>query len=208
MKVLLIGAGGHAKSCIACLEPLGIEIVGLIDRPELVGQKINGYEILGTDEDLPRFKSAVDGFLIAVGQLETASARVRLFKRLEEIGGNMPVIVSGDAFVDRTAEIGKGTIVMHHALLNASATVGVNGIINSAAIVEHDAAIGDHVHIATGAIVNGGCRVGNQTFIGSRATLRNGVAVGDNVVVGAGSVVVKDITQPGVYAGNPAKRLR
>ena len=34
------------------------------------------------------------------------------------------------------------------------------------------------------------------------------VSICDQVVIGAGSVVTKDITEPGIYAGNPAKKLR
>ena len=34
------------------------------------------------------------------------------------------------------------------------------------------------------------------------------VTVCDDVVIGAGSVVTKDITEPGTYVGNPARRLR
>ena len=49
--------------------------------------------------------------------------------------------------------------------------------------------------------------VGNNVSIGSNATLLP-VSICDNVVIGAGSVVTRDITAPGVYAGNPAKLLR
>ena len=49
--------------------------------------------------------------------------------------------------------------------------------------------------------------LGNNVFIGSNATILP-VKICDNVVVGAGSVVTKDIAKPGVYAGNPAKKLR
>jgi len=34
------------------------------------------------------------------------------------------------------------------------------------------------------------------------------IKICDNVVVGAGSVVTKDIDEPGIYAGNPAKLIR
>jgi acetyltransferase-like isoleucine patch superfamily enzyme len=50
-------------------------------------------------------------------------------------------------------------------------------------------------------------QVGNRVSIGSNATLLP-VRICDDVVIGAGSVVTKDITQPGVYAGNPARLLR
>lgn len=49
--------------------------------------------------------------------------------------------------------------------------------------------------------------IGNNVSIGSNATILP-VAICDNVVIGAGAVVTKNITQPGVYAGNPAKFAR
>ena len=50
-------------------------------------------------------------------------------------------------------------------------------------------------------------KIGNHVSIGSNATILP-VNICDNVVIGAGSVVTKDITEPGIYAGNPAKMLR
>jgi acetyltransferase-like isoleucine patch superfamily enzyme len=50
-------------------------------------------------------------------------------------------------------------------------------------------------------------RVGARVSIGSNATILP-VQICDDVVIGAGAVVTKSITQPGIYAGNPARRLR
>ena len=52
-----------------------------------------------------------------------------------------------------------------------------------------------------------GTTIGNRVSIGSNATILP-VSICDDVVVGAGAVVTKDITQSGVYAGNPARLLR
>ncbi|MCF7885415.1 MAG: N-acetyltransferase [Candidatus Marinimicrobia bacterium] len=49
--------------------------------------------------------------------------------------------------------------------------------------------------------------IGNHVSIGSNATILP-VDICDNVVVGAGAVVTKNIAEPGIYVGNPAKRLR
>lgn len=49
--------------------------------------------------------------------------------------------------------------------------------------------------------------IGNNVSIGTNATILP-VKITDNVVIGAGSVVTKDILEPGIYAGNPAKKLR
>jgi acetyltransferase-like isoleucine patch superfamily enzyme len=50
-------------------------------------------------------------------------------------------------------------------------------------------------------------QIGDHVSIGSNATILP-VSICDHVVIGAGAVVTKDITEPGVYAGNPARRMR
>lgn len=49
--------------------------------------------------------------------------------------------------------------------------------------------------------------IGNHVSIGSNASILP-VQICDNVVIGAGAVVTKDIRIPGVYAGNPAKKIK
>jgi acetyltransferase-like isoleucine patch superfamily enzyme len=50
-------------------------------------------------------------------------------------------------------------------------------------------------------------RIGNHVTIGTNATILP-VTICDHVVIGAGAVVTRDITEPGIYAGNPARLLR
>lgn len=208
MKMILIGAGGHARSCISCLEYNGIEILGLLDCAEMVGKSISGYSVLGTDENIMDYIPTVDGFLISVGQIEQSNIRSKIYLKVISAGGKMPVIITSDAFVDRNVLIGNGSMVMHRAFINSGVQIGVNAIINSCALIEHDVFIGDHVHISTSAVINGGCCIGNGSFIGSGAILRNNISIGSNVIIGAGTIVVKDLIEPGTYAGNPARRIR
>jgi acetyltransferase-like isoleucine patch superfamily enzyme len=50
-------------------------------------------------------------------------------------------------------------------------------------------------------------KIGNNVSIGTNSTILP-VEICDNVVIGAGSVVTKNITQSGIYAGNPAKKIK
>jgi acetyltransferase-like isoleucine patch superfamily enzyme len=50
-------------------------------------------------------------------------------------------------------------------------------------------------------------KIGNRVSIGTNSTILP-VTICDRVVIGAGSVVTKDITEPGIYAGNPARLRR
>ena len=46
-----------------------------------------------------------------------------------------------------------------------------------------------------------------KTWVGIGATVKNGIKICDNCLIGAGAVVVKDILNPGIYIGTPAKML-
>lgn len=50
--------------------------------------------------------------------------------------------------------------------------------------------------------------IGDRAWIGARATILPGVTIGDDVVIAAGTVVSKDCTEPGTYAGVPARRIK
>ena len=53
-KLVLIGCGGHCKSCIDVIEKEGrFQISGIVDVPENKGEKILNYEIIASDEDFP-----------------------------------------------------------------------------------------------------------------------------------------------------------
>jgi sugar O-acyltransferase (sialic acid O-acetyltransferase NeuD family) len=177
-KIILVGGGGHCKSCIDVIEQEGkYQIAGIVDMPEKINQKILGYEIIGTDDDLPLIARENVSFLITIGQIGSAHKRILLFNGLRELGAHFPVIFSPLSYVSKNATVAEGTIVMHHALVNAGADIRKNCIINSKALIEHDAVIEDHCHIATGAIVNGGAKIKSGTFFGSNAVTRPKISV-------------------------------
>ncbi|MCX7180898.1 MAG: NeuD/PglB/VioB family sugar acetyltransferase [Proteobacteria bacterium] len=184
--ILLVGDGGHARSCIDVLESAGLRIAGLVGMHHEAASNIFGYKMLGVDEDLPILIKTASSALVAVGQIGAATTRIRLFERLREIGYALPAIVSPRAYVSPHARIGAGSIVMHGAIVNAGASIGTNCIINSQALIEHDSDVGNHCHIATRAVLNGDVRVGQGSFIGSASVVREGVILGQQCVVGMG----------------------
>jgi sugar O-acyltransferase (sialic acid O-acetyltransferase NeuD family) len=198
--IILIGGGGHCKSCIDVIEQDDkYRIKGILDIPNLVGRKILGYDIIGSDDDIPKLIKTTKNYLITLGQIESTAKRMRLFKMVKNLGGRLPCIVSPFAYKARSSQIGEGSIVMHNALINADAIIGLNCIINSNALIEHEAVVGDFCHISTGAIVNGNTRVGNRCFIGSNTVLFNNINICDEAIISAGLRVKIDITSPGIY---------
>lgn len=191
--LILIGGGGHCKSCIDVIEQEGrFAIAGILDKGELVGTQVLDYPIIGTDEEIARLAKN-HYFLITVGHIKSPSTRLAIYTKLKETGARIATIVSPKAYLSSHASLGEGSIVMHGATINAGATIGNNCIINSHALVEHDAIIHDHCHIATGAIINGGVAVHEQTFIGSRVITREYITIGAESFVAGGMNIYRDL---------------
>jgi sugar O-acyltransferase (sialic acid O-acetyltransferase NeuD family) len=192
--MLLIGSGGHARSCIDVIELSGLyKIAGFVEKNEANDNGLLGYSIIGTDENLPELRRDYEVALVTVGQIKSATTRIRLFNILKDLKYKLPVIVSPKSHVSKNSKIDTGTIIMHDVIVNANARIGKNCIINNKALIEHDAAVGDHCHISTGAIVNGGVTVGNESFIGSGAVIKQSIVIGSRCVIGAGAVVLKNV---------------
>lgn len=108
--------------------------------------------------------------------------------------------------IQRKVTIGKRTRVQSHAFICELVVIGDDCFISHGAMFVNDLA-------RTGQPAFGqpdqwkNTRLGNRVFIGTNATVLP-VTICDDVVVGAGAVVTKDISKPGIYAGNPARYLR
>ncbi|MDA7822606.1 acetyltransferase [Opitutales bacterium] len=193
-KIILLGAGGHCKSCIEVISDLSQHsIFGIIDKDGSDTKNILGYDILGTDKDLDSLIKYCTNALITVGQIKSPAIRISLFERAKMIGFNFPVIVSHLSCLSKSAQIGEGTVLLHHSFINSSVRVGTNSIINTKALIEHDCEIGSHCHVSTGTILNGGVRVEDRCFIGSGAIIHEDITIGSDSIISAGQVIRKDV---------------
>lgn len=104
------------------------------------------------------------------------------------------------------ARIGARTRVQSHAFVCELVTIGEDCFIGHGVMFINDT-------FAVGGPARGrkelwrSTTIGNRVSIGSNATILP-VSIADDVVIGAGAVVTKNITVSGVYAGNPARKLR
>jgi len=207
-KLILIGGGGHCKSVIDIIETeKKYQIIGIIDSEEKIGERLLGYPIIGSDNDLERLSKKDFFFLVTVGHIKTAKTRKTIFEKLKNLNAKLAKIISPFAYVSSHATIGDGSIIMHQAFVNAGAIIGENCIINTKAIIEHDVKIESHCHISTGAIINGDCDIKKENFIGSNSVVIQGKTINYNTIIGAGAVVTKNIPSNSIITGNPGKSI-
>ncbi len=205
-RICLIGDGGHARAVRDVIESLNGYSISLGGRPEIVHVVEDTRKL--RYQDWKALCERYTNFVLGIGQIKTAQPRIDAVEQISQRGGQFPTIISPTAYVSPRAKIGRGTVVLHNAVVNAGAIVDEFCIINTGAILEHDTKVGDFCHISTGAVVNGGATVGSRSFVGSNAVVLNQIRIGNDVILGAGSIACTDIDKPGIYRGNPAGRIK
>ncbi len=190
-SLILIGAGGHARSLIEIIEgSKEWEVFGLVGKEDEIGGNIFGYPIIGSDKDLPGIRKECNNAIISIGKIGKCNKRLKIEELVKKMNFNFPSIQSNYSIVSSNSLIGNGTTIGHGAIINTGSKIGNHCIINTKALIEHDCIIHNHVHISTGVIINGGCEIGLGSFVGSGSIIREGVKIPSNTVISAGKAIM------------------
>lgn len=210
IKVVGIGAGGHAAVMIEAIQAMGgCQIVGLLDADsEKHGSTVLGIPILGDDSLWPTLiQQGITHFFNGVGSVRDTIARQRVFDHAAQMGLRALTVIQPSATVSPSARLGDGVAVLSRAHVGTRAQLGSNVLINTGALIEHDCVIGDHCHIATGAVLAGSVTIGLGVHVGAGAVILQGRSIGDAATIGAGAVVIHDVEANATAVGVPARPL-
>lgn len=208
MKLVIIGAGGHARVVADILRATGAhQIVGFVAPPRLPFELVSGLPLLGSIEDLAALKARhpFEGAALGVGdnaQRALAYAAV-LAAGLEPVSAVHPAAVVCGGVV-----LGRGVVLAAGAILGTEARLGNDVIVNTGATVDHQCVLADHVHVSPGAHLGGRCSVGAETWIGIGATVIQDLTVGHHVTLGAGATLLSDTPNRVVMVGTPARVIK
>ena len=188
-----LGGGRHA-------------IAGFFDNRKPAGAPVASFgQVLGGAEEVePLFRAGVfDELVIGVGYTQFAY-RKAAFERFSA-AVPMATLVHPSAYVDPSCAIGRGVVVLPGCVLDMGVALGDNVLLNTAVSISHHSSVGAHSFIAPRAAIAGFVTVGSSCFVGIGATIIDNVALCDHAAIGAASLVLRDVTQPGVYYGHPAR---
>lgn len=199
-KLIIIGAGGYAKSVLDSVDYFNYEMVGFLDEYKKEKEHL-GYPILANSlEGLEQKEKYV--YIIAIGN---NAARKEWFERLQKLHLRLVNVVDRTAIVSPHADVGNGCFIGKMAIVNSNAVVGDNCIVNTKALLEHGCHLERHVNISTNSVLNGDVYVEDGAFVGSSSVTIGQLKIGAWSTVGAGAVVVRNVEPKTTVAGIPAK---
>lgn len=203
-KRILMGYSGHGFVVADTAMDAGITLTFYAEFKE---QQVNPYDLVYLGfEGAEDFKGWSDDFEFVLGVGDNL-IREKIAHRIASKDKKIITLIHPTAAVSTKATFGYGNYIGKNVAVNAFAKIGNGCILNTGSIIEHECRIADFVHIAPGAVLAGNVMVGKGSFIGANAVIKQGVTIGENVVIGAGSVVLKDLENNLIVAGNPAKKL-
>ncbi len=193
-KYALMGCGYHGRGVASVIKSKSPDAqIVFVDDNAQPNEKIMGFDVL---KEVPH----------DVTNFAHGSGNNKLRRKFSE-ERKLETVVAKDASIGYLAKIGEGCFIGAGAFVGSEVVLKDGVIVNTHAIVEHNSEIGAYCNIAPGAIVLGQCIIGENVFVGAGAKIKNNVWICSDVVIGMGAVVLKDITEPGTYVGNPARKL-
>jgi sugar O-acyltransferase (sialic acid O-acetyltransferase NeuD family) len=200
--VFVIGSGGHAKVVIAGLLALGEVIEAVLDDdPQTHSNYVLGVPVKGGTEYLRLYPQP--RAIIAVGSNHLRQQIARRFPNVTWV-----TLVHPRAWIDPSARIGQGSVVLAGAVVQAEALIGEHCIVNTSASVDHGCVLDRFVHLAPGVHLAGSVRVGEGGFCGIGSQAVPGVFIGAWSIVGAGATVTRSTPDLTVSVGTPARVIR
>jgi sugar O-acyltransferase (sialic acid O-acetyltransferase NeuD family) len=199
VKLVIIGAGGHAKVVTDTARCADWEVVGFVDdRPDA---KLFDLTYLGTTQNfqMPHQTQAV----IAIGDNKTRE------KIAAQLSGRVDwaTVIHPRATVSSYSKLEAGTVVFAGVVIQADTRLGQHCIVNTSASIDHDCQIADFCHIAPQAVLTGQIKLETGVFVGAGAVILPRRRVGEWSILGAGAIVVKDLEPNGIFVGIPTKRI-
>lgn len=208
--LIIVGAGDFGREVAWLVERINEQsgewsLLGFADdSATLQGRELDGYPVLGTIAELERWDRSV----YIVCSVNNCGARQEIMTRLLKNKRLLPAtLIDPTAVIGRNVQIGSGCIVCAGTVTTINGALCDGTIVNLSCTIGHDTRLMPYCTIYPGCNLSGKVTVGERVTLGTGSKIIQGINICADAVVGAGAVVVRSVTEPGVYVGVPARKL-
>ena len=204
---IILGSGGHSRVILENLYILKKKNIKIYDLN--FSSKKNNLILKNKVSDFKKISkkeiSKNNDLFLAIGDNDKRKKYFDKFKSKIKI----PNLISKYSSISRYSKIGRANFLNHFCFIGPNSIIGNNNIINTKSLIEHDVKIGNHCHIGPSVKIGGASTIGDNVMCGIGSIIINKINICSNVTIGAGSVVTKNISNPGTYVtiGNKLRKL-
>ena len=192
MELALYGYGGHA-----------IEVAAQIDQP--ITFFVDDKYL--TDKTKPISEFDPTKYLIMVAVADSKD-RFDMAQRLPKETQFFTFIHPTALILSDNVQVGEGSFIGANSILTTNIKIGKHAILNRGNQIGHDSEIGDYFSAMPGAIVSGNVTIGDCVYMGTNSSIREKLSIHSLSTIGMNTAVIKNINQPGIYVGVPAKQIK
>ena len=149
-----------------------------------------------------------DDFQYFIGFALDLKEREQTIDLLDEYDSDCVTFIHETASVHEGAVIGKGSCVANFSTVMQGAVLGKHCFVETYCLISHKTTVGNNCMLHSGTMIAGKTTIGKNCMFNFRSGVMNKLDICDNTVIGAFSNVTKNIDNPGVYVGTPARKLR
>ena len=196
----LIGAGGFASEVYCLLTDLGKStqtecfMETSPSKESFMGLPVKPISSFDPDKNIA---------VICVGDPVQKQTLIRQLPKNTEF----ETLIHPTVIMSKFVEVGIGSIICAGSILTCNIKLGKFVHLNLNTTVGHDCVIGDYATTAPAVNLSGNTDIGDNVYMGTNSAIREKINIVDDVVIGMGAIVVNDLLTPGIYIGNPAKKL-
>lgn len=183
-------------------------IYGFLNDRMKKGDMIAGYPVLGSLADVQFYFKQDCRFVYAIYRIDGQKERIELFRSLNIPMESLFTFIHPLAYVAPSAKIGRGVIIMPQVSVSSEAIIGDCCFLMVNSSVGHNTVIASHCHLAAQCCLSSHVLLEEGVHIGLNATVREHLTLKKYSTLGMGSVLLNDISEQDIWAGNPAKFLR
>tara|TARA_Y100000022_G_C13246841_1_gene375215 strand:+ start:1096 stop:1860 length:765 start_codon:yes stop_codon:yes gene_type:complete len=179
-----------------------------IDSDFISEDSFCGLSVVPFDKVEQIYPPSEYSLFIALGYSKINALRKEKFLAAKSRGYQLSTYISKNATILNEGAIGENCFILEDNTIQPFVKIGNNVTLWSGNHIGHHSVIQDHTFIASHVVVSGGVEIGEQCFIGVNATLRDHIKIGSRCVLGAGSLILNDVEDEGVYIGKSTERSR
>ena len=191
-KIIMIGAGGHAKVIFDIANISNIKISYIVDIKKKLDIEFSRLKHIVTDnfvknKILPNQCYLINALGIVPGNKKLLRGNV--YNDYKKKGYKFLQAIHPKAIISKDVIVKEGVNIMAGSVIQPGPTILENSIINTGALIDHECIIGKDVHIAPGAILCGNVKIGNRAFIGAGTKIMPNVSIPKDTIINAGSLI-------------------